>query len=65
MDAEQRAERRGARELSGPALRPQWLRLLDHFRSWLRDILAGAAAVVAGTIGNTRDVLVIAIAGSE
>ncbi|WP_334314302.1 tetratricopeptide repeat protein [Streptomyces gilvifuscus] len=40
-----RAELRGARELSGPARRPQWLGLLNQFRSRQTGILPGAAAV--------------------
>ncbi|MCX4859060.1 cation-translocating P-type ATPase [Streptomyces canus] len=58
-DAEQRAEAWGANELAEPARRPQWLRLLDQFRSWLIGILL-AAAVVAGIIGDIKDAVVIA-----
>ncbi|WP_329531005.1 HAD-IC family P-type ATPase [Streptomyces sp. NBC_01450] len=58
-DAEQRAGIWGANELAEPARRPQWLRLLDQFRSWLIGILL-AAAVVAGIIGDIKDALVIA-----
>ncbi|MEU0112625.1 cation-translocating P-type ATPase [Streptomyces bobili] len=59
-DAEQRAGAWGANELAEPARRPQWLRLLDQFRSWLIGILL-AAAVVAGSIGDLKDALVIAV----
>ncbi|MGW2832674.1 cation-translocating P-type ATPase [Streptomyces sp. NPDC001286] len=59
-DAEQRAGTWGANELAEPARRPQWLRLLDQFRSFLIGILI-AAAVVAGIIGDIRDAVVIAI----
>ncbi|MEU0337477.1 cation-transporting P-type ATPase [Streptomyces bobili] len=59
-DAEQRAGAWGANELAEPARRPQWLRLLDQFRSWLIGILL-AAAVVAGIIGDLKDALVIAV----
>ncbi|WP_405541284.1 HAD-IC family P-type ATPase [Streptomyces phaeochromogenes] len=58
-DAEQRADAWGANELAEPARRPQWLRLLDQFRSWLIGILL-AAAVVAGIIGEIKDAVVIA-----
>ncbi|MGW2237448.1 cation-translocating P-type ATPase [Streptomyces sp. NPDC001759] len=59
-DAERRADTWGANELAEPARRPQWLRLLDQFRSFLIGILI-AAAVVAGIIGDIRDAVVIAI----
>ncbi|MER8007847.1 cation-translocating P-type ATPase [Streptomyces sp. NPDC094149] len=59
-DAERRADTWGANELAEPARRPQWLRLLDQFRSFLIGILI-AAAVVAGVIGDIRDAVVIAI----
>ncbi|MER5505288.1 cation-translocating P-type ATPase [Streptomyces sp. NPDC002766] len=59
-DAEHRAGTWGANELAEPARRPQWLRLLDQFRSFLIGILI-AAAVVAGIIGDIRDAVVIAI----
>ncbi|WP_165986706.1 HAD-IC family P-type ATPase [Streptomyces sp. YIM 98790] len=50
----------GANELAEPAGRPQWLRLLDQFRSWLIGILL-AAAVVAGIVGEIKDAVVITI----
>ncbi|MEU9573569.1 cation-transporting P-type ATPase [Streptomyces massasporeus] len=59
-DAEQRAAVWGANELAEPVRRPQWLRLLDQFRSWLIGILL-AAAVVAGIIGEVKDALVITV----
>ncbi|MFF7452287.1 MULTISPECIES: HAD-IC family P-type ATPase [unclassified Streptomyces] len=59
-DAEQRTAAWGANELAEPARRPQWLRLLDQFRSWLIGILL-AAAVAAGIIGEIKDALVITI----
>ncbi|MFF9808006.1 cation-translocating P-type ATPase [Streptomyces coeruleorubidus] len=59
-DAEQRTTVWGANELAEPARRPQWLRLLDQFRSWLIGILL-AAAVVAGVIGEVKDALVITV----
>ncbi|MGA5710469.1 cation-translocating P-type ATPase [Streptomyces cellulosae] len=59
-DAEQRAAAWGANELAEPVRRPQWLRLLDQFRSWLIGILL-AAAVVAGIIGEIKDALVITV----
>jgi Ca2+-transporting ATPase len=59
-DAERRASSWGANELAEPARRPQWLRLLDQFRSWLIGILL-AAAVVAGIIGNIKDAIVITL----
>ncbi|MEU3086199.1 cation-translocating P-type ATPase [Streptomyces massasporeus] len=59
-DAEHRAAAWGPNELAEPARRPQWLRLLDQFRSWLIGILL-AAAVVAGIIGDLKDALVIAV----
>ncbi|MFE9649845.1 cation-translocating P-type ATPase [Streptomyces sp. NPDC006365] len=59
-DAERRAAAWGANELAEPARRPQWLRLLDQFRSWLIGILL-AAAVIAGIIGEIKDALVIAV----
>ncbi|WNF25734.1 cation-transporting P-type ATPase [Streptomyces sp. C11-1] len=37
-DAERRADAWGANELAEPVRRPQWLRLLDQFRSWLIGI---------------------------
>ncbi|MEU2913508.1 cation-transporting P-type ATPase [Streptomyces massasporeus] len=58
-DAEQRADAWGANKLAEPARRPQWLRLLDQFRSWLIGILL-AVAGVAGIIGDIKDPLVIA-----
>ncbi|MFI1212569.1 cation-translocating P-type ATPase [Streptomyces sp. NPDC020802] len=58
-DAEQRADAWGANELAEPARRPQWLRFLDQFRSWLIGILL-VAAVVAGIIGEIKDAVVIA-----
>lgn len=58
-EAERRTALWGANELAEPARRPQWLRLLDQFRSWLIGILVGAA-VVAGIIGDIKDALVIA-----
>ncbi|MEU9247374.1 cation-translocating P-type ATPase [Streptomyces sp. NPDC048385] len=60
VDAEQRAAAWGANELAEPARRPQWLRLLDQFRSWLIGILL-VAAVVAGIIGDVKDAIVITI----
>ncbi|OYP13167.1 metal-transporting ATPase [Streptomyces sp. FBKL.4005] len=57
-EAERRAADQGANELAEPARRPQWLRLLDQFRSWLIAILL-AAAVVAGVIGEIKDAVVI------
>ncbi|MCT7356579.1 cation-translocating P-type ATPase [Streptomyces sp. 15-116A] len=59
-EVEQRAAAYGANELAEPARRPQWLRLLDQFRSWLIGILL-AAAVVAGIIGEIKDAVVIAV----
>ncbi|WP_367325727.1 cation-translocating P-type ATPase [Streptomyces sp. HUAS ZL42] len=59
-DAERRAGVWGANELAEPARRPQWLRLLDQFRSWLIGILL-AAAVVAGVIGDIKDAVVVAV----
>ncbi|MFD5255910.1 cation-translocating P-type ATPase [Streptomyces bobili] len=59
-DAEQRAISCGPNELAEPARRPQWLRLLDQFRSWLIGILL-VAAVVAGIIGDIKDALVITV----
>ncbi|MFF8196187.1 cation-translocating P-type ATPase [Streptomyces bobili] len=59
-DAGQRTAAWGANELAEPARRPQWLRLLDQFRSWLIGILL-AAAVVAGIIGDLKDALVIVV----
>ncbi|CAL9282968.1 cation-translocating P-type ATPase [Streptomyces sp. SudanB52_2052] len=59
-DAEQRQATWGANELAEPARRPQWLRLLDQFRSWLIGILL-VAAVVAGIIGEIKDALVITV----
>ncbi|MEU8989207.1 cation-translocating P-type ATPase [Streptomyces sp. NPDC048558] len=60
VDAERRATEWGSNELAEPARRPQWLRLLDQFRSWLIGILV-AAAVVAGVIGEVKDALVITV----
>ncbi|MFE3496992.1 cation-translocating P-type ATPase [Streptomyces sp. NPDC059175] len=59
-DAEQRAAAWGANVLAEPVRRPQWLRLLDQFRSWLIGILLAAAAV-AGIIGQIKDALVITV----
>ncbi|MEV8550171.1 cation-transporting P-type ATPase [Streptomyces glaucescens] len=59
-EAELRAAGHGANELAEPARRPQWLRLLDQFRSWLIAILL-AAAVVAGVIGEIKDAVVITV----
>ncbi|MEU9283006.1 cation-transporting P-type ATPase, partial [Streptomyces sp. NPDC048341] len=59
-DAEQRAAAWGSNELAEPARRPQWLRLLDQFRSWLIGILL-VATVVAGIIGDLKDAIVITI----
>ncbi|MET9550136.1 cation-translocating P-type ATPase [Streptomyces sp. NPDC006627] len=59
-EAQRRATTCGANELAEPARRPQWLRLLDQFRSWLIGILL-AAAVVAGVIGEIKDALVITV----
>ncbi|WNZ07118.1 cation-translocating P-type ATPase [Streptomyces sp. 11x1] len=59
-DAEQRAAAWGTNVLAEPVRRPQWLRLLDQFRSWLIGILL-AAAVVAGIIGEIKDALVITV----
>lgn len=59
-DAARRARAWGANELAEPARRPQWLRLLDQFRSFLIGVLL-AAAVVAGIIGDIRDAVVVAI----
>ncbi|MEV4227403.1 HAD-IC family P-type ATPase [Streptomyces bobili] len=59
-DAEQRAAAWGANELAEPARRPEWLRLLDQFRSWLIGILL-AAAVIAGLIGELKDAIVITL----
>lgn len=59
-DAERRTAAWGANELAEPARRPQWLRLLDQFRSWLIGILL-AAAVIAGIIGEIKDAFVIAV----
>ena len=59
-DVERRAAAWGPNELAEPARRPQWLRLLDQFRSWLIGILL-AAAVIAGIIGEVKDALVIAV----
>ncbi|MFK4023339.1 cation-translocating P-type ATPase [Streptomyces albogriseolus] len=59
-EAERRAADHGANELAEPARRPQWLRLLDQFRSWLIGILL-AAAVVAGVIGEIKDAVVITV----
>lgn len=59
-EAERRATDWGANELAEPAHRPQWLRLLDQFRSWLIGILLAAAAI-AGVIGEIKDALVITV----
>ncbi|WOI61642.1 cation-translocating P-type ATPase [Streptomyces fradiae] len=59
-EAGRRAADWGANELAEPARRPQWLRLLDQFRSWLIGILLGAA-VLAGIIGDLRDAVVITV----
>jgi len=59
-DAERRAAAWGANELAEPVRRPQWLRLLDQFRSWLIGILL-VAAVIAGVIGEVKDALVITV----
>jgi P-type Ca2+ transporter type 2C len=59
-DAGRRIAAWGANELAEPARRPQWLRLLDQFRSWLIGILV-VAAVVAGAIGDIKDAVVIAV----
>ncbi|CAL9649143.1 cation-translocating P-type ATPase [Streptomyces sp. enrichment culture] len=59
-DAQERAVACGTNELAAPARRPQWLRLLDQFRSWLIGILL-AAAVVAGVVGEVKDALVITV----
>ncbi|KAF0649916.1 cation-translocating P-type ATPase [Streptomyces fradiae] len=59
-EARRRAADWGANELAEPARRPQWLRLLDQFRSWLIGILLGAA-VLAGIIGDLRDAVVITV----
>lgn len=59
-DAEQRTSAYGANELAEPVRRPQWLRLVDQFRSWLIGILL-AAAVVAGVIGEIKDAVVITV----
>ncbi|ROV69625.1 MULTISPECIES: cation-translocating P-type ATPase [Streptomyces] len=59
-DAERRADAWGANELAEPVRRPQWLRLLDQFRSWLIGILL-AAAVIAGAVGEVKDALVITV----
>ncbi|MFE7901015.1 cation-translocating P-type ATPase [Streptomyces sp. NPDC057424] len=57
-DAAQRTAAYGTNELAEPVRRPQWLRLVDQFRSWLAGILL-AAAVVAGVIGEIKDAVVI------
>ncbi|MEU3099173.1 cation-transporting P-type ATPase [Streptomyces sp. NPDC006967] len=44
-DAEQRADAWGANKLAEPARRPQWLRLLDQFRSWLIGSAPGRIGV--------------------
>ncbi|MEU6538979.1 cation-transporting P-type ATPase [Streptomyces sp. NPDC047000] len=59
-DARRRTAAWGANELAEPARRPQWLRLLDQFRSLLIGILIGAA-VVAAVIGDIKDAVVIAV----
>ncbi|WP_320783268.1 cation-translocating P-type ATPase [Streptomyces sp. CRN 30] len=59
-DAGRRAAAWGTNELAEPARRPQWLRLLDQFRSWLIGILL-IAAVVAGFIGEIKDAVVISV----
>lgn len=59
-DAERRAAAWGANELNEAARRPQWLRLLDQFRSRLIGVLLAAAAV-AGVIGEIKDALVITV----
>ncbi|SFD64571.1 cation-translocating P-type ATPase [Streptomyces aidingensis] len=58
--ARQRVDAWGANELAEAARRPQWLRLLDQFRSWLIGILLGAA-VLAGIIGELKDAVVISV----
>ncbi|MBN3932091.1 cation-translocating P-type ATPase [Streptomyces verrucosisporus] len=58
QEAQRRAADWGTNSLAEPARRPQLLRLLDQFRSWLIGILL-AAAVVAGVIGEIKDAVVI------
>jgi len=50
----------GANRLAEKASRPVWLKFLDQFKSLLVLILIGAA-VLAGTIGDFKDAIVIAI----
>ncbi|QOV47843.1 hypothetical protein IPT68_29940 [Streptomyces chromofuscus] len=52
-EVEQRIAACGANEPAERARRPQWLRLLDQFRSWLIGILL-AAAVAVVVIGEGR-----------
>nr|WP_258047336.1 cation-translocating P-type ATPase [Streptomyces sp. SM13] len=59
-DAGRRADAWGANEPAEPVRRPQWLRLLDQFGSWLIGILL-ATAVIAGTVGEVKNALVITV----
>ncbi|MDI2129532.1 cation-translocating P-type ATPase [Yinghuangia seranimata] len=59
-EVERRTADCGPNRLAEPPRRPQWLRVLDQFRSWLIAILL-VAAVVAGIIGDVRDSIVISV----
>lgn len=57
-EAERRAERCGANELTERARRPAWRLLLDQFTDFMILVLIGAA-VVSGLIGDLVDTLAI------
>ncbi len=56
----QRLAEYGPNRLAERAPRPAWLKFLDQFRSLLVLILIGAA-VLAGTIGDLKDAIVIGV----
>jgi Ca2+-transporting ATPase len=58
--ARQRLAAHGPNRLAERAPRPAWLKFADQFKSLLVLILLGAA-VLAGTIGDLKDALVIAV----
>ena len=59
-DARQRLERVGPNQLREKPPRPAWLKFLDQFRNMLVLVLIGAAAL-AGSIGDTKDAVVILV----
>ncbi len=59
-EARQRLERFGPNRLREKPRRPAWLKFLDQFKNLLVIVLIGAA-VLAGTIGDIKDAVVILI----